>query len=173
MSNEFTTEFNPLPMKGDPMRISLKPNAIPKKVTGARRVPVRHEEGADTVVQVLMNKKVIVTVSTTADWCSPAFFVPKADMIRVRLVTDLHTLTNMSSGQFTLFHAHQRYYKQSLAQQHASQNWTPFMATSSWHWNPEVRSLRRFSSLKAKFDISEPPWALMLHQTNGVASQTS
>ena len=22
------------------------------------------------------------------DWCSPAFFVPKADMIRVRLVTD-------------------------------------------------------------------------------------
>ena len=39
LSEEFTTEFNktlsnklnPLPMKGDPMRISLKPNAIPKK----------------------------------------------------------------------------------------------------------------------------------------------
>ena len=96
LSNEFTTEFdnrlsdelNPLPMKGDPMKISLKPNAIPKKVTGARHVPLRYEEGADTVVQDLMNKKGIVPVNTTTDWCSPAFFVPKADMIRVRLVTD-------------------------------------------------------------------------------------
>ena len=51
LSDEFTTEFdeilsdelNPLPMKGDPMRISLKPNAIPKKVTGARRVPLHCE----------------------------------------------------------------------------------------------------------------------------------
>ena len=96
LSNEFTSEFddilsddlNPLPMKGDTKRISLKPNAIPKKVTGTRRVPLRYEEGADTVVQDLMNKKVIVPVNTTTDWCSPAFFVPKADMIRVRLVTD-------------------------------------------------------------------------------------
>ena len=96
LSNEFTTEFddilsdelNPLPMKGDPMGISLKPNAIPKKVTGARRVPLRYEDGAYTVVQDLTNKKVIVPVNTTTDWCSPAFFVPKADMIRVRLVTD-------------------------------------------------------------------------------------
>ena len=96
LSQEFTTEFNdilsnelnPLPMKGDPMGISLKANAIPKKVTGARRVPLRYEDGADTVVQDLMNKKVIVPVNTTTDWCSPAFFVPKADMIRVRLVTD-------------------------------------------------------------------------------------
>ena len=58
LSEKFTTEFddilsdelNPLPIKGDPMRISLKPNAIPKKVTGARRVPLRYEEGADSVV---------------------------------------------------------------------------------------------------------------------------
>ena len=35
-----------------------------------------------------MTSKVIVPVNTTTDWCSPAFFVPKADMIRVRLVTD-------------------------------------------------------------------------------------
>ena len=81
-------ELNPQPMKGDPMRISLKPNAIPKKVTGARRVPLRYKEGADSIVQNLMNKKVIVPVNITTDWCSPAFFVPKADMIRVRLVTD-------------------------------------------------------------------------------------
>ena len=70
------------------MCISLKPNAIPKKVTGARRVPLRYEEGADAVVQDLMNKKVIVPVSITTDWRSPAVFLPKADMVRVRLVTD-------------------------------------------------------------------------------------
>ena len=35
-----------------------------------------------------MNKKVIVPVNITTDWCSPAFFVPKADMVRVQLVTD-------------------------------------------------------------------------------------
>ena len=61
-------ELNPLLMKGDPMRISLKPNAIPKKVTGARRVPLRYEEGADSVVQDLMNKKFIVPVNITTDW---------------------------------------------------------------------------------------------------------
>ena len=70
------------------MRISLKPNVIHQKVTGARRVPLRYKEGADAVVQDLLNKKVIVPVSITTDWCSPAFFVPEADMIRVRLVTD-------------------------------------------------------------------------------------
>ena len=70
------------------MWISLKPNAIPKKVTGARRVPLRYEAGADSVVQDLMNKKVKVPVNITADWCIPAFFVPKADMIRIRLITD-------------------------------------------------------------------------------------
>ena len=70
------------------MHISLKPNAIPKKVTGARRVPPRYEEGADAVVQDLINKKEMVPVSITTDWCSPAFFVPEADMIRVRLVTN-------------------------------------------------------------------------------------
>ena len=88
-SDEFTSEFDnilsdeldPKPMKGDPMQISLKPNAIPKKVTGARRVPLRYEDGADSVVQDLMSKKVIVPVNITTDWCCPAFFVLKADII--------------------------------------------------------------------------------------------
>ena len=51
LSEEFTTEFdnilsdelNPLPITGDPMHISLMTNLIPKKVTGARQVPLRCE----------------------------------------------------------------------------------------------------------------------------------
>ena len=30
----------------------------------------------------------IVPVKETTEWCSPAFFVPKADGIKMRLVTD-------------------------------------------------------------------------------------
>lgn len=70
------------------MKISLKPNVIPQKVTGARRVPLRYEAGVDKVGEDLINKRVILPVSQTLDWCSPVFFVPKADMIRVKLVTD-------------------------------------------------------------------------------------
>ena len=82
--NEILSDkLNPQPMKVDPMRISQKLNAIPKKVTEARRVPLRYEEGADSIVQDLMNKKVIAPVNITTDRCSPAFFVPKADIIRV------------------------------------------------------------------------------------------
>ena len=32
--NILSDKLNPLPMKGDPLRKSLKPNTIPKKVTG-------------------------------------------------------------------------------------------------------------------------------------------
>ena len=39
-------------------------------------------------VQELVKKGVIVPAHETTDWCSPAFFVPKGDKIRVRLVTD-------------------------------------------------------------------------------------
>ena len=103
LSDEFTSEFEdilsnelkPEPIKGDPVRISLKPNDVPKKVMGARHVPLRYEEGADSVAQDLINKKVIVPVNKTTNRCSPAFFVPKADMIHVRLVQIIHTSTNM------------------------------------------------------------------------------
>ena len=38
------------------MKISLKPNAISQKVTGARRVPLRYEAGVDNVVEDLKQK---------------------------------------------------------------------------------------------------------------------
>ena len=85
--DSLSNELNPKPMKGKPMKISLKPNAIPQKVTGARQVQLRYKAGANNVVEDLI-KRVIVSVSQTSDWCSLAFFVPEADMIRVRLVTD-------------------------------------------------------------------------------------
>ena len=82
-------ELNPKPMKtAAPMKISIKRGANPRKVTSARRVPLRYEKEARKTVKELIKKGVITPVSETTDWCSPAFFVPKADKIRVRLVTD-------------------------------------------------------------------------------------
>ena len=77
-------------MKTDaPMQIHIKEGATPKKVTTAIRVPLRSDEcQAEKTVQELIKKGVIVPANETTDWCSPAFFVPKGDKIRVRLVTD-------------------------------------------------------------------------------------
>ena len=85
-------------MKTDaPMHIHIKEGATPRKVMTARRVPFRYECKAEKTVQELIEKGVIVPANETTDWCSPAFFVPKGDKIRVRLVTDYTELNK--SGQ--------------------------------------------------------------------------
>ena len=82
-------ELSDTPMNTDePMKIKLKGNVTPKKVTAARRVPLKYEEEANKVVNELIDKGIITPVDKATDWCSPAFFVPKGDKIRVRLVTD-------------------------------------------------------------------------------------
>ena len=57
-------------------------------------MPLRYETEANKTIQDLINKKVIVPVSETTDWCSPAFFVPKGDGVRFRLVTDYTRLND-------------------------------------------------------------------------------
>ena len=42
----------------------------------------------ELTVNELVKKGVIIPANETTDWGSPAFFVPKGDKIRVRLVTD-------------------------------------------------------------------------------------
>ena len=82
-------ELNPIPMQtGGNMHISLVDNSKPFKITTSRRVPLRFEKEANKVVEDLIAKQVIVPVKETTEWCSPAFFVPKADGIKMRLVTD-------------------------------------------------------------------------------------
>ena len=122
--NIWSNKLDPEPMKGNPMKIFLKPNAIPKKVTGASRVPLRYMKGGDSVVQDLMNKKIIVPMSTMTDWCSPAFFVPKVDMIMilVRLVTDYTHLNKFVKRPVHPFHAQPKFYKPYPVRQHSLPN---------------------------------------------------
>ena len=83
--------------------ITLKKNHSPFKTLSARRVALRYEEEATKTIDELIKKKVITRVNETTDWCSPAFFVPKGDKIRVRLVTDYTELNKHVSRPVHLF----------------------------------------------------------------------
>ena len=74
------------------MSISLQENATPTCVTTARRVPKHYEPESKKTVTELIDKGVITPVNEATAWCSPAFFVPKADGKRVRLVMDFTAL---------------------------------------------------------------------------------
>ena len=81
-------DLNPEPMRYTPMSIALQDNATPTCVTTARRVLKHFEPESKKTVTELLDRGVITPVNEATTWCSPAFFVPKADGRRVRLVTD-------------------------------------------------------------------------------------
>ena len=78
------------PMEGPPMRIEIRPDAVPRQTKVARQTPLKFQKEAALTVQKLIDRDIIEKVppGDTAEWCSPGFFVPKSDNIRVRLVTD-------------------------------------------------------------------------------------
>ena len=86
-----------------PIHITLLPGATPKKVLSARRVPLRYEKEAAKTIKELVDRGVITPVNETSDWCSPVFFVPKGDKIRVRLVTDYTELNKHVNRPVHLF----------------------------------------------------------------------
>ena len=86
------------PMKGPPMKIHFKKQAIangiyPKKIYTASLTPLHHQNEASKVVKAALKDKIIEEVPTNepSEWCSRAFFVPKANG-SVRLVVDLSPL---------------------------------------------------------------------------------
>ena len=85
-------DLNPEPMRCNLMSISLQEDAPPTCVTTARRVPKHFEPESKKTVAELIDCGVITPVNEPTTWCSPAFFVPKADGKWVRLVTDFTAL---------------------------------------------------------------------------------
>ena len=82
--------LSPVPMQtpNGHMHISMDNTATPHQEVVARRIPLHYKPQTDTVVQDLINKNVITKVDIPTKWVSPAFFMPKPDGIRMRLVTD-------------------------------------------------------------------------------------
>ena len=75
------------------MHISMDKDATPHQEVVERRIPLRYKPQTDSVIQDLIDKNVITKVDKPTKWVSPAFFVPKPDGIRMRLMTD-HTKLN-------------------------------------------------------------------------------
>ena len=86
--NVFRDKLGDLPMNVPKMRIVLSENAVPFRVSTARQVPLRFQEPANKTVDDLVKSKVIIREDDPQDWCALGFFVPKADGINVRMVTD-------------------------------------------------------------------------------------
>ena len=70
------------------MRIYLKENATPYRVSAPRPIPLRFQEPANLEIDKYIKSGIITPCDEPNEWCSPAFFVPKGDGKRVRLVTD-------------------------------------------------------------------------------------
>ena len=84
----FKDELEEAPMNVPKMSIHLTENYVPYRISTARQVPLRFADPAEKVVSDLIAACVIMPVSEPTEWCAPAFFVPKADGKKVRLVTD-------------------------------------------------------------------------------------
>ena len=100
LKNKLCTEFKDVirdslpakPMKGPPMHIQLKENAIPYKITTARKTPRHWQQAADTIVNELLRKNVLARVDHPTEWTAPGFWVPKSDGKGIRLVVDFSKL---------------------------------------------------------------------------------
>ena len=90
----FSNTLSKTPMKGDPMRINLRPGSEPKRVAAARKVPLQHREEAQKALDEFLELGIIERVdpNTPTEWVAPGFWVLKSDGKRVRLVTDFTAL---------------------------------------------------------------------------------
>ena len=57
---------------------------MPYRVSAPRPIPLRFQEPANAEIA----KYIASGIIAPCEWCSPAFFIPKGDGKRVRLVTD-------------------------------------------------------------------------------------
>ena len=89
-----------LPMKGPPMKIHFKKEALekgirPKKIFTASQTPLHLKPAADKVLAEAIESKLIeeVPINEPSEWCSRGFFVAKPNG-GARLVVDLSYLNS-------------------------------------------------------------------------------
>ena len=92
------------PMNVPDMHIYLSENAIPYRISTPHQVPLRFQEEADQTIVKLMKAGVIVKVDGPEPCCAPAFFVPKADGVSVRMVTDFTDASRLDGLGFAMRH---------------------------------------------------------------------
>ena len=85
------------------MKIFVKENAVPYRVSAPRPISLWFQEPANSEIARYIKSGIIIPCDETTDWCSPAFFVPKGDGKRVRLVTDYTQLNKFVVRPVHLF----------------------------------------------------------------------
>ena len=67
----------------------------PKPATVSRNVPINYTKAAYDLIQKNLKEGVIAPVDIPTDFCACATFVPKADGVSLRLVTDFRGLNKI------------------------------------------------------------------------------
>ena len=67
----YRDEITETPMVGAPVKIHLKDNATPFRISVARQIPLRFQEQAEKAIQHLLDSKIIAKCDKPTDWCSP------------------------------------------------------------------------------------------------------
>ena len=70
------------------IKIYLKDNSVPYRVSAHWPIPLCFQEPAISEIAKHTASGIIIPCDAPTDWCSSAFFVPKGNGKRVRLVTD-------------------------------------------------------------------------------------
>ena len=85
------------------MVIHVEEGAQPKKIYGARKVPLHWEQEAKDLIAQLVREGIIEPVTDdNCDWISPAFFVPKSNG-KISMVTDFTYLNKHIKGPVNPF----------------------------------------------------------------------
>ena len=70
-SDVLSDKLKPEPIKCPPMKIRLKPNAVPKKILHTRQVALHLKEAADDELKELLEAQVLAPAhDITSEWCS-------------------------------------------------------------------------------------------------------
>ena len=97
LMEEFADVFNdtPLrPMKGLPMEIELKAEAVPFRVHGPRVMPYAYRDQVKAQIEDMVARGIFETVSEASDWCHLIVVVDKKGTAEKRLAVDFKELND-------------------------------------------------------------------------------
>ena len=82
------------PMKGQPMHIHLKDNAVPTKITTARKTPIHWLGPSSQAIERLIQQDILQVETDPTEWIAPGFFVPKGSPEEREAVRQGMTIVN-------------------------------------------------------------------------------
>ena len=161
---EFEDVFNSdgqlKPMKGRPMRIHVKPDAVPHAVTAARQVAFGLRDKVSDELQSMERKGIIERVGDeVADWCQPMVVVKKPDG-GVRICVDY---TKLNGNVLRPVHP-MRIPKDAVESVNPGDRFFTTLDATQGYWqmelDPESQHLTTFITQEGRFRFKRCPMGL-------------